>query len=119
MRRAAALALFLLLVVAAGLVYGQDDAGLRAVSGAVLDKSENPLADAVVYLKNDRTLTVKTYISSQDGRYRFSGLNPNVDYEIHAEHDNFTSGNHTISSFDNRKDINVTLKVDKEKKREK
>jgi hypothetical protein len=120
---AAALALLLLMVVSAAFVHGQDDqspdSGLRTVSGAVLDKNEDPLRDAVVYLQNVRTLTVKTYISNQDGEYRFSGLDPNVDYEIHAEHDDLTSSNHTISSFDNRKVINVTLKVDKQKKREK
>jgi hypothetical protein len=117
---AAAMGLFLVMALSVGFVHAQGqspDSGLRTVSGAVLDKNEDPLRDAVVYLQNVRTLTVKTYISSQDGRYRFSGLDPNVDYEIHAEHDDMTSGNHTISSFDSRKDINVTLKVDKAKKR--
>lgn len=39
MKRAAALGFFLLWVVAVMPAYGQDDAGLRTVSGAVLDKS--------------------------------------------------------------------------------
>ena len=113
---------FLVLLSLAGISTAQGqspDSGLRAVGGAVLDKSENPLRDAVVYLKNDRTLTVRTYISDPDGHYRFSGLDPNVDYEIHAEHEDLTSANRVISAFDSRKDINVTLKVDKEKKKEK
>jgi len=93
------------------------DAALRTVSGAAVDKNENGIPSAVVYLKNVRTLTVKTYIADNTGQYRFSGLDPNVDYEIHAEHDELTSGNHTVSSFDGRKDITVTLKVDKEKKK--
>jgi hypothetical protein len=118
-RAVAALGLFLLLAAGAGFAYAQNDPGLRTVSGAVLSKGEDPLPNAVVYLKNVRTLTIKTYISSQDGKYRFSGLDPNVDYEIHAEHDDMTSANRTVSSFDSRKDINVTLKVDKEKKRDK
>jgi hypothetical protein len=91
---------------------------LRAVSGTVIDKDENPIASAVVYLKNVRTLTVRTYISGDRGDYHFSGLDPNVDYEIHAESGDRTSGNHTISSFDNRKDIVVSLKADKEKKKD-
>jgi hypothetical protein len=93
------------------------DATLRTVSGAAVDKNENGIPAAVVYLKNVRTLTVKTYIADTKGEYRFSGLDPNVDYEIHAEHDDLTSSNHTVSSFDGRKDITVTLKVDKEKKK--
>lgn len=114
-RQIAALVLLLLMSAAVGMVSAQDP-GLRTVSGSILDKSENPLSDAVVYLQNVRTLTVKTYISNADGQYRFSGLDPNVDYEIHAEHDDLTSANHTISSFDSRKEINVTLKIDKQKK---
>src|SRR4029077_2585918 len=92
-------------------------AALRGVSGTVCDKAENPIASAVVYLKNVRTLTVRTYISSDKGEYHFSGLDPNADYEIHAEHDDLTSANHTVSSFDARKAFVVTLKLDKDKKK--
>ena len=85
--------------------------------GTVVDKDENPLASAIVHLKNVRTLTVRTYITDTTGTFRFSGLDPNVDYELHAEHDNLTSNTRTISSFDSRKEIVVPLKVDKEKKK--
>jgi len=90
---------------------------LRTVHGAVLDKAENPVTSAVVYLKNVRTLAVRTYISDKSGEYRFSGLDPNVDYELHAESDNMTSNTRTLSSFDSRKDIVISLKLDKEKKK--
>ena len=90
---------------------------LRTVRGAVLDKAENPVVSAVVYLKNVRTLAVKTYISDRSGEYRFSGLDPNVDYEVHAETESLTSNTRTISNFDSRKDIVISLKLDKEKKK--
>jgi hypothetical protein len=90
---------------------------LRTVHGAVLDKAENPVSSAVVYLKNVRTLAVRTYISDKSGEYRFSGLDPNVDYEVHAESDNLSSNTRTVSSFDSRKDIVISLKLDKEKKK--
>jgi hypothetical protein len=96
---------------------GGSPSELRGVIGTVTDKSENPVATAVVYLKNVRTLTVRTYISGEKGEYHFSGLDPNADYEIHAEHDDMTSANHTISSLDSRKETNVTLKLDREKKK--
>jgi len=92
-------------------------AELRTVRGAVLDKAENPVASAVVYLKNVRTLAVKTYISDRSGEYRFSGLDPNVDYEVHAESESMTSNTRTVSSFDSRKDIVISLKLDREKKK--
>jgi hypothetical protein len=112
-RRLATLAVFAL--VALPVLAQQSE--LRTVRGAVLDKAENPIPSAVVYLKNVRTLAVKTYISDNSGDYRFSGLDPNVDYEVHAETDNLTSNTRTVSSFDTRKDIVISLKVDREKKK--
>jgi Carboxypeptidase regulatory-like domain len=108
-----ALFLFALLALPAGAQQSE----LRTVRGAVLDKAENPVVSAVVYLKNVRTLAVKTYISDRSGEYRFSGLDPNVDYEVHAENENMTSNTRTVSSFDGRKDIVISLKLDKEKKK--
>jgi len=109
------LALLLLFAGAAAAVAQKKQEPLRTVHGEVVDKQDSPLPASVVYLKNLRTLTVKTYIADDDGRYRFSGLDPNVDYEIHAEHGDSASGKHTISSFDTRKEIVIHLKVDKKK----
>ena len=62
------------------------EAQLRVLHGSVIDKDENPIASSVVYLKNLKSQAVKTYIADDSGNYRFSGLDPNVDYQIHAEH---------------------------------
>lgn len=88
---------------------------LRTVHGSVLDKAENPAPSSVVYLLNVKTQSVKTYIADDAGNYRFSGLDPNVDYEVHAEHDGMASSNRTVSSFDSRRDIEVTLKLSHKK----
>lgn len=88
---------------------------LRTVHGTVVNSSGAPIAGAVVYLRNLRTLTVRTYFSSRNGNYRFSGLDPNVDYKIHAEHQNLTSVSHTISSFDSNPEIIIQLKIDRKK----
>ena len=87
------------------------EAQLRTVHGSVVDKDETPVPSSVVYLLNVKTQAVKTYISDDAGAYRFSGLDPNVDYEIHAEHDDLQSSTRTVSSFDSRKDIEVILKL--------
>lgn len=91
------------------------EAQLKILHGSVIDKSENPVPSSVVYLKNVKSQAVKTYIADESGNYRFSGLDPNVDYEIHAEHDDMTSSTRTVSSFDSRRDIEVTLKLSKKK----
>jgi hypothetical protein len=91
------------------------EAQLRTVHGIVLDKSENLISESVVFLKNTRTNVVRSSYTDNTGKYRFSGLDPNADYELHAEKDGFQSATHTITSFDSRKDITLNLKIDKKK----
>jgi hypothetical protein len=85
----------------------------RVVQGRVVDKSEAPLKGAVVYLKDSHTLSVKSYISGDDGAYRFGQLAQNTDYSIWAESDGKKSPVKSISSFDTKNDITITLKIDK------
>ena len=92
------------------------DLQLRTIRGTVVDKDENPAPTSVVYLLNVKTQAVKTYIADDAASYRFSGLDPNVDYEVHAEKDNMTSATRTVSSFDSRRDIEVVLKLSHVKK---
>lgn len=89
----------------------QERSQLRTVHGKVLDQNENPIANGIVYLQNKKTNTVRTYISEPNGAYRFSGLDPNVDFEIHAEYKKAKSSRHTISSFDDRRDIVINLVI--------
>jgi hypothetical protein len=108
----------LLFVVLAAVAVGAQKKGdlqLRVVRGTVLDKDENPAPTAIVYLKNVKSQAVKTYIAGDKGQYRFSGLDPNVDYEIHAEQKDLMSSVRTVSSFDSRSDIDMPLKLTKKK----
>jgi hypothetical protein len=88
---------------------------LRSVRGTVVDKEETPVDTAVVYLKNVHTQDIITHLSDSDGTFRFSGLDLNVDYEIHAEHEGWSSSIHSISNFDARKEFVLTLKLDHKK----
>ena len=83
----------------------------RTLMGRVFNRQDQPLEKAVVYLKNTKSLVVKTYITDPDGSYRFPALSPNVDYEVYAEHNGARSDTKTVSSFDNRKVVNITLRV--------
>lgn len=91
------------------------EAQLRTVRGVVLDKAENPISGSVVFLKNTRTNSVRSNYTDDTGKYRFSGLDPNADYEVHAEKDGAKSSTRTVSSFDSRKEIDLNLKIDKKK----
>jgi len=95
----------------AAFAQGKNDSELRTIHGTVVDKNENPAPSSVVYLMNVKTQAVRTYIADDGGMYRFSGLDPNVDYEVHAERNGTASSVHRVSSFDSRRDIDVILKL--------
>jgi len=109
------LSLLLVILTAAVAQDNKREAQLRTVRGVVTDKSDTSIPASVVFLKNTRTNAVRSYIADDAGNYRFSGLDPNADYEIHAEKDGAKSQTRTVSSFDSRKDIVINLKIDKKK----
>jgi len=65
----------------------------------------------VVYLKNTKTLSVRSFTSDEKGNYRFTSLSPNVDYEVYAAHEGTKSDTKTLSAFDSRPLATINLKV--------
>jgi Carboxypeptidase regulatory-like domain len=115
-RRIRGLAMILAVFAAVGAAQDKKhEAQLRTVRGVVADKSDNPVSGSVVFLKNVRTNSVRSSYTDDTGNYRFSGLDPNADYELHAEKEGAKSQTRTVSSFDSRKDIVLNLKIDKKK----
>ncbi len=84
----------------------------RLLFGKVLDPQDNPLPDAVVYVTNTRTRSVKTYIVGPDGTYRFPALSTAVDYEVYAQYKGRKSDTKSVSQFDDRSQVYLDLKVD-------
>jgi hypothetical protein len=83
----------------------------RILQGQILKSSEAPLPGAVVYLKNTKTLAVRSFISDGKGNYRFTALSPNIDYEVHAEYQGQKSDTKTLSSFDSRSTATINLRI--------
>jgi hypothetical protein len=84
----------------------------RLLTGKVLDGGDNPLPNAVVYLTNTHSRAVKTYIVGPDGTYRFPALQPTIDYEVYAQYNTRKSGTKTVSQFDDRQQVYISLKID-------
>ncbi|HEX7894028.1 MAG TPA: carboxypeptidase-like regulatory domain-containing protein [Terriglobales bacterium] len=84
----------------------------RLLTGRVLDKQDNPVANAIVYVTDTRSRAVKTYIVGSDGNYRFPALAANVDYEVYAQLNGKSSDTKRVSQFDDRKVVRIVLRID-------
>ena len=107
-----------LAVACAGLLPAQnkkdkDDSTARSLQGQVVDPDDKPVTGAVVQLKDTRTLQVRSFITQDNGEYRFSGLRTDTDYEVKADHNGLTTDPKRLSNFDSRKIATVNLKLNK------
>lgn len=93
--------------------FAQRGPSQRIVQGKVTDKSDTALKGAIVYLKDTRSLAVKSFIVDDQGEYRFGQLSQNTDYELWAENDGKRSATKSISSFDSKNQFYINLKIDK------
>ena len=79
----------------------------KTIEGKVLDHGTAPLPGSIVYLQDQKTNVVKTFIATADGTYRFGQLPADTDYKIWAEYKGEKSKSRLISSFDTK--LKVTL----------
>lgn len=108
MRKTLAISVFMILFA----VFAATQQQTRSLTGTVVNANEQPVANAIVYLKNTKTLAIKTFIAQPDGTYRFHALSPNVDYEVYAELNGKRSESKTLSSFDSRPNARINLKLE-------
>lgn len=120
LRRLVCLAALVLLLMAAAAIAQKKDKGeggnTRSVSGQVTGPDDAPVDGAVVQLKNTKTLDIRSFITQDHGNYRFNGLSPDIDYELHAEFSGMSSSTKTLSAFDDRKAATINLKLSPKKK---
>ncbi len=91
--------------------WGQNNMGERTVSGTILDESSQPVVGATVFLKNEKTKAIRSYISTAMGHFRFSQVDMSVDFDLWAEFNGKKSATKTVSSWDDRKDFISELKL--------
>jgi hypothetical protein len=118
MKASITIGLACLLVVVLTAAFAQDkrsneDASTRSVQGVVSDAAGNPTADAVVQLKDTKSLQIRSFRTTADGSFHFAGLSPNVEYELKADYDGASSGKKTLSVFSSQKNKTINLKLKK------
>lgn len=89
-----------------------EEASKRSLEGLVTDASENVVVGAIVKLKDQKTLGVRSFVTKEDGKYHFYGLSINSDYEVQAISSGMSSKARTLSVYDSRKNPNLDLKLE-------
>jgi hypothetical protein len=84
----------------------------RTIQGKVFAANGSLQSGAIVYLKDIKSLEIKTYISTQDGAFRFGQLGGQDDYQVWAEFGGHKSKIKTISSFDSKKLFLLSLHIE-------
>lgn len=100
----------LVVILAAGVMLGQSRA-LKSLDGKVLGIGDVPLSGAIVYLQDSKTNSIRSFISTADGSYRFGQVAPDTDYQVWAEYKGVKSPTKAISSFDSRKQVTIDLHI--------
>ena len=101
-----------LVLLTAGTAVAQSRA-MKVLEGKVLGSGEAPLVNAIVYLQSSKDNSIRSFISTSDGSYRFGQVSPDIDYQVWAQYKNAKSGTKTVSSFDSKSQFIINLKIDK------
>jgi len=111
-RHSLVLASFVSLFIAlvSGAALAQSNAS-KTLQGKVLGNGETPLSGAIVYLQDNKTNSIRSFISTKDGSYRFGQLATDTDYKVWAQYKNAKSASRTISSYDSRKLVTIDLQI--------
>lgn len=83
----------------------------RTLQGKVLNSSDKPLSGAIVYLKDDRTNSIRSFISTADGSYHFGQLARDTDYQVWARYKDSKSDTKGISSYDSRDKVVINFRI--------
>jgi hypothetical protein len=104
----------ILLVSAAGAAMAQNRA-MKVLEGKVLGNGDVPLVNAIVYLQSSKDSSIRSFIATGDGSYRFGQISPDIDYQVWAQYKDAKSGSKTVSSFDSRKNVVIDFHIKADK----
>ena len=88
-------------------------ASSRTIEGTVLSEEGAPVPGAIVQIKDQKTLQVRSYIAQKDGKYQFWGLSNDVNYEVRAMAGGLASKIKTVSVFNSHSKVKLDLKLKK------
>jgi hypothetical protein len=89
----------------------EKESNTRIIDGTVKDASDNPLADAIVQLKNTKTSSIVDFSTKDDGKYVFRDLPMDINYELLAKRGDLTAPVKKVSVYDTRKHVIVNFQL--------
>jgi hypothetical protein len=87
------------------------ESNTRTIDGTVKDATDNPLADALVQLKDTKTSNIVNFATKDDGKYVFRDLPMDINYELLAKHNNVTTPVKKVSVYDTRKHVILNFQL--------
>jgi hypothetical protein len=89
----------------------QKESNTRTIQGTVKDSSDNALSEAIVQLKDMKTSKVVDFVTKDDGKYAFSDLPMDINYELAAKHGDLTAPVKKVSIYDTRKSVIMNFQL--------
>jgi hypothetical protein len=85
------------------------DSPYRIIQGIVRDQADNPLAGAIVQLKDTKTSKVVNFPTKDDGKFAFRDLSMEINYELLAKRGDLATPVRKVSIYDTRKDVTINF----------
>ena len=76
-----------------------------------MNDASAPVQGATVFLKDLKTKSIRSFTTTEKGRFQFAQVNMAEDHELWAEKDGKKSPVKTVSSWDARKIFETDLKL--------
>ena len=89
----------------------------KIIEGTVKDGADNPVAGAIVQLKNTKTSRVVDFATKDDGKFAFRELPLDADYELLAKRGDLATPVKKVSVYDSRKEVVINFKLEKPEKK--
>jgi hypothetical protein len=89
----------------------QKESNTRTIQGTVKDPSDNPQPQAIVQLKDMKTSKIVDFVTKDDGKYTFSDLPMDINYELAAKHGDLTAPVKKVSVYDTRKNVILNFQL--------
>ena len=89
----------------------EKESNTRTIEGTVKDASDNPLASAIVQLKDLKTSKIVNFATKDDGKFAFRDLPMDINYELMATRGNLTAPMKKVSVYDTRKMVTLNFQL--------